>query len=89
MSVEAALVTHHHFDHCRDLLTFGLNTRGSHTTDVYACPEVLGKPLGQPRERGHLPRPHHARRPNALPYGSSFSLSPARKTVSETIPSCQ
>ena len=39
-SVEAILITHHHFDHCRDLLTFGLNTRGS-TTDVYACEEVL------------------------------------------------
>ena len=39
-SVEAILITHHHFDHCRDLLTFGLNTRGS-TTDVYACSEVL------------------------------------------------
>ena len=39
-SVEAILITHHHFDHCRDLLTFGLNTRGS-TTDVYACREVL------------------------------------------------
>ncbi len=39
-SVKAILITHHHFDHCRDLLTFGLNTRGS-TTDVYACPEVL------------------------------------------------
>ena len=39
-SVEGILITHHHFDHCRDLLTFGLNTRGS-TTDVYACPEVL------------------------------------------------
>ena len=39
-SVEGILITHHHFDHCRDLLTFGLNTRGI-TTDVYACPEVL------------------------------------------------
>ena len=39
-SVAAILITHHHFDHCRDLLTFGLNTRGS-TTDVYAFPEVL------------------------------------------------
>lgn len=39
-SVEAIFISHHHFDHCRDLLTFGLNTRG-HTTDVYACPEVL------------------------------------------------
>ena len=39
-SVEAILITHHHFDHCRDLLTFGLNTRGS-TTNVYACHEVL------------------------------------------------
>ena len=39
-SVTAILITHHHFDHCRDLLTFGLNTRGS-TTDVCACQEVL------------------------------------------------
>ena len=29
-SVEAILITHQHFDHCRDLLTFGLNTRGQH-----------------------------------------------------------
>lgn len=38
--LEAILITHHHFDHCRDLLTFGLNTR-DRTTDVYACPKVL------------------------------------------------
>lgn len=39
-SVEAILITHHHFDHCRDLLAFGLNTR-DRTTDVYACPKAL------------------------------------------------
>ena len=45
-SVEAILITHHHFDHCRDLLTFGLNTRGA--DDERLCvPGGPGKPLNQ------------------------------------------
>ena len=39
-AVKAIIITHHHFDHCRDLLTFGLTNRGR-TTDVYAAQDVL------------------------------------------------
>ncbi|MFQ5934413.1 MAG: MBL fold metallo-hydrolase, partial [Dehalococcoidia bacterium] len=39
-SLRAVLITHHHFDHVRDLMTLGINT-DSHTTDVYSMPEVL------------------------------------------------
>ncbi|MFQ5873691.1 MAG: MBL fold metallo-hydrolase [Dehalococcoidia bacterium] len=38
--IGAVLITHHHFDHTRDLLTLGINT-DSHTTDVYSTAEVL------------------------------------------------
>ena len=63
-SVEAILITHHHFDHCRDLLTFGLNTRGS-TTDVYACPEVL-ESLSANLVNGAI-YPDHTRSPAECP----------------------
>ncbi len=39
-AVEAVLITHHHFDHVRDLLTLGMNTDAK-TTDVYSTSEVL------------------------------------------------
>ena len=39
-AIQAVLITHHHFDHTRDLLTLGINT-DSRTTDVYSIPEVL------------------------------------------------
>ena len=39
-ALQTVLITHHHFDHTRDLLTLGLNT-DSHTTDVYSTTEVL------------------------------------------------
>ena len=84
-SVEAILVTHHHFDHCRDLLTFGLNTRGS-TTDVYACPEVL-ESLSANLVNGAI-YPDHTRSPAGCPSLRFNPSSPARKTVSGTIPSC-
>ena len=63
-SVEAILITHHHFDHCRDLLTFGLNTRGS-TTDVYACEEVLDS-LSVNLVNGAI-YPDHTRSPAGIP----------------------
>ena len=63
-SVEAILITHHHFDHCRDLLTFGLNTRGR-TTDVYACPEVL-ESLSKNLVNGTI-YPDHTRSPTDCP----------------------
>ena len=63
-SVEAILITHHHFDHCRDLLTFGLNTRG-HTTNVYACPEVL-ESLSANLVNGAI-YPDHTRSPAGRP----------------------
>ena len=69
-SVEAVLVTHHHFDHCRDLLTFGLNTHGS-TTDVYACPEVL-ESLSTSLVNGAI-YPDHTRSPAECP---SLRLNP-------------
>ena len=69
-SVEAILITHHHFDHCRDLLTFGLNTRGS-TTDVYACPEVLDS-LSTNLVNGSI-YPDHTRTPANAP---SLCFSP-------------
>lgn len=69
-SVEAILITHHHFDHCRDLLTFGLNTRGS-TTDVYACHEVLDS-LSANLVNGAI-YPDHTRSPAGIP---SLRFSP-------------
>ena len=63
-SVEAILITHHHFDHCRDLLTFGLNTRGS-TTDVYACQDVLDS-LSANLVNGSI-YPDHTRSPADVP----------------------
>lgn len=39
-AIEAVLVTHHHFDHVRDLLTLGTNT-DTQTTDVYSTGEIL------------------------------------------------
>ena len=45
-TVAAILITHHHFDHCRDLLTFGLNTRGSDNGRL-RLPGSAGKPFGK------------------------------------------
>jgi ribonuclease BN (tRNA processing enzyme) len=39
--VKAILITHHHFDHIRDLATFGMNTFMTGTTNVYALDSVL------------------------------------------------
>ena len=40
--VRAVLLTHRHFDHCRDIPTLGLNTLDDPTPiDVYALPETL------------------------------------------------
>ena len=39
-AIKSILVTHHHYDHVRDLLTFGFNTE-SHTTGVYSIQHVL------------------------------------------------
>lgn len=40
--IKAILITHHHFDHIRDLATFGMNTYLWGPTDVYALESVLG-----------------------------------------------
>ena len=72
-SVEAILITHHHFDHCRDLLTFGLNTRGR-TTDVYACPEVL-ESLSTHLVNGSI-YPDHTRSPAERPSLRFNALEP-------------
>ena len=39
-ALKAVLITHHHFDHVRDLLTMGINT-DTKTTDVYSTGEIL------------------------------------------------
>ena len=39
--VKAILITHHHFDHIRDLATFGMNTFMTGPTNVYALDSVL------------------------------------------------
>jgi len=39
--IKAILITHHHFDHIRDLATFGINTFGTGPTSVYALDSVL------------------------------------------------
>ncbi len=39
-AIRAVLITHHHFDHTRDLLTLGINTDSS-TTEVYSTAEIL------------------------------------------------
>lgn len=75
-SVESILVTHHHFDHCRDLLTFGLNTRG-HTTDVYACPEVM-ESLSANLVNGAI-YPDHTRSPAECPSLRFNPLQPRKE----------
>jgi ribonuclease BN (tRNA processing enzyme) len=40
--VKAILITHHHFDHIRDLATLGMNAYMWRTIDVYALDSVLG-----------------------------------------------
>lgn len=39
--VKAILLTHQHFDHIRDIATYGLASAGVRTTPVYATPSVL------------------------------------------------
>jgi len=39
--IQAVLVSHHHFDHLRDLATLGLNTYYQTTTNVYAPASVI------------------------------------------------
>ena len=39
--IKAILITHHHFDHIRDLATFGMNTYMVGTTNVYSIDSVL------------------------------------------------
>lgn len=40
--IKAILITHHHFDHIRDLATFGMNAYLWGPTNVYALDSVLG-----------------------------------------------
>lgn len=40
--IKAILITHHHFDHIRDLATFGMNAYMSGPINVYALDSVLG-----------------------------------------------
>ena len=40
--IKAILITHHHFDHIRDLATFGMNTYMVGPTNIYALDSVLG-----------------------------------------------
>lgn len=47
--VEGALITHHHYDHCRDLPTLGLNLR-----DAGASALVLGEPAALRVVYAHL-----------------------------------
>ncbi len=75
-SVEAVLITHHHFDHCRDLLTFGLNTWGR-TTNVHACHEVL-QSLSANLVNGAL-YPDHTRSPADCPSLRFNALEPQRE----------
>lgn len=75
-SVEGILITHHHFDHCRDLLTLGLNTRGS-TTDVYACSEVL-ESISANLVNGAI-YPDHTRSPVDCPSLRFNSLEPGEE----------
>ena len=39
--IKAILITHHHFDHIRDLATFGINNFWTGPTSVYALDSVL------------------------------------------------
>ena len=39
--IKAILITHHHFDHIRDLATFGMNTYMMGPTNVYSMDSVL------------------------------------------------
>ena len=39
--IKAILITHHHFDHIRDLATFGMNTYMSGPINIYALDSVL------------------------------------------------
>lgn len=41
MRVTSALITHHHFDHVRDLATFGINRYLSGTVNVYGLKSTL------------------------------------------------
>jgi phosphoribosyl 1,2-cyclic phosphodiesterase len=40
-NIKAVLLTHHHFDHTRDLLTLGMNATWASTVEVYALDETL------------------------------------------------
>jgi len=40
--IKAILITHHHFDHIRDLATFGMNSYMSGPINIYALDSVLG-----------------------------------------------
>lgn len=40
--LKAVLLTHHHFDHIRDLATLGMNLYGWGTIELYALESVLG-----------------------------------------------
>jgi len=40
--IKAILITHHHFDHIRDLATFGMNVYMTGPINVYALDSVLG-----------------------------------------------
>lgn len=41
MAIRAILITHHHFDHIRDLATLGMNVFASGPVNVYATESVL------------------------------------------------
>lgn len=70
--VQAILLTHHHFDHIRDLATFGLTAMGQRSIDLYATEETLAAVTTHLLNGVLYPRLHE--RPS--PQAPTFRLHP-------------
>ncbi len=67
--IKHLLITHKHYDHVRDLLTLGINTRKDGMSMIYSIEEVL-KPIKEHYINGHL-YPDFTKSPDVVP---KFSL---------------